>query len=188
LAIGTIAGAYGFDTGLDDYRWDTRPALQWGAQATIHRGRLAGGVRMWRTQTTQSSGIPGETRAPKVNLTAVEMLAQVRLASYWRLELWGAAHGGRIHMGYDPDRLTFNPGGTGIPITVDYKSISEWDFGAGIEVRSEITNGMALSLHAEQSSFTLDTAHRSGTEIVQSRERFYSWQVRLQVSWLVHLG
>jgi hypothetical protein len=188
LAVGTIAGVYAFDPRLDNYRWDTRPAMQWGAQAAVVRGRFAGGLRAWRTKTSQGSGIPGESRAPTVNVTAIEVMAQVRIINYRRVELWSAVHSGRIHMGYDPDRLTFNPGGAGIPVTVDYKSISEWDFGAGIEVRSQIARGVALSLHAEQSSFALDTAHRNGTEVLRSRERFYSWQVRLQIAWLVPLG
>ncbi len=188
LAIGPMAGALGLDRDLADYRWDTRPALQAGAHATLYRGRFGAGLRFWRARTTQASGIPGESQAPRVNLTGIELVGQVRFVTYAGVELWGSAHGGRLHLGYDPDQLTFDLGLTSGPVTVDYEPISEWDLGLGLELRGELTTHMALSLQAESSTFALDTSHRRGDEIVQSRERFYGWSLRLQVSWLLSLG
>ena len=188
LAVGPAAGGLVFDQDLADFRWDTRPAVQSGLRATVYRGRLATGIRILRTHTTQASGIPGETRVPQVNLTAVDILGQARVMRFGGAELWGSAHGGRLHLGYDPDKLAFDPGGGSGVITVDFKPISVWDFGFGLEVRGELRRNIALSLHGEGSTFALDTAHRLGNEIVLSRERFYNWSLRLQFSWLLKLG
>jgi len=186
LAIGPFVGAVVFDQSLSNYRWDTRPAIQTGLQTTLYRGRVGAGIRLWRTHTTQSTGIPGTTDAPRVNLTGVDVVGAVRALSYRGVELWGSGHGGLLHLGYDPDQLTVNTGG--IPITVDYKPITEWDFGVGIEIRREMTRQMALSLQGDWSSFALDTARRVGAQIVESRERFYGWSLRLQASWLMDLN
>jgi len=188
LAVGAVGGAVAFDEHLADYRWDTRPAAQAGMQATLYRGRFGAGARVWRAHTTQASGIPGETRVPRVNLTALEMLAHVRVAAVRGIELWGSAHGGLLHLGYDPDELSFDTGGGAGAVTVRYAPISEWDYGLGAELRRELGGQLALSLQAEWSAFALDTAHRSGAEIVESRERFHSWSLRMQVSWLLNLG
>ena len=187
LAIGPLIGATALDQSLANYRWDTRPALQSGVQATLYRGRFGAGVRVLRSQTTQGSGILGATEAPQVNLTSFDIIGEARVVRYLGAELWGTAHTGLLHLGYDPDQIVFDPGAGG-PITVAYDPISEWDFGLGLEVRRELMTHMALSLQAEGSTFALDTARRRGNEIVQSRERFYGWSLRLQVSWLLNLG
>jgi uncharacterized protein YegJ (DUF2314 family) len=91
-----------------------------------------------------------------------------------------------LFLAYDPDHLTFDPG-AGEPITVAFDSISEWDYGFGTEIRGAVTAQLALALQADHTSFSLDTAHRSGDEIVASRERFDQWSLRLQVAWLLSL-
>ena len=187
LAVGPALGVTLPDRSLDDYRWDVSPALQSGAQATIYRGRFAAGVRVLRSRTTQSSGIPGATQAPDVNMTSFEVVALVRAVEFKGAELWGSVQSGLLHMGYDPDRLTFDPGAGG-PVTVDYDPISELDVGLGLEVRGELMTHVALSLQAEATTFALDTVHRRGNEIVEGRDRFYGWSLRLQVSWLLGLG
>lgn len=186
LGVGPMIGGLTFDPNLDNYRWDIGPTLQTGAQAMLYRGRLATGARAWFTRTTQASGIPGETEAPRVNVTAIEWVGGGRVASYRGVELWGAVHGGRLFLTYDPDQMTFDPG-VGEPITVAFDSISEWDYGFGAEIRGALTAQLALALQAEVSSFSLDTAHRSGDEIVESRERFDQWSLRLQLAWLLSL-
>jgi hypothetical protein len=188
LGIGPTVGGLLFDPDLANYRWDTQPALQTGLQATLLRGRFAAGSRLMRTHTTQASGIPGESQAPRVNLTGVEILGQVRVIGYRGIEMWGLASLGRLYLSYEPDQLTFDVGGITEPITVDYTPISEWDFGFGLELRADLMNQLAIALQAERSTFALDTAHRRGDEIVESRERFYSWSLRLQLAWLFHLG
>ena len=186
VAVGPTIGGLALDPSLENYRWDVAPALQMGAQASLFRGRFAGGLRAWRSYTTQATGIPGETRSPRVALTGLECIAQGRMVSYRGVELWGAVHGGRLFLAYDPDQLTVDTG-AGSSVTVDFDSISEFDYGFGIEIRGDLTPQLALALQAERTSFSLDTAHRSGDEIVESRERFSPWSLRAQVSWLWNL-
>ena len=104
------------------------------------------------------------------------------------VELWGTGYAGRLHLGYDPDRLSFDPGGLAEPVTVVYEPISEWEFGYGAQLRGEPTKHLALAIEAGRSAFALDTAHRRGDEIIQSREWFHGWNIQLQISWLVTLG
>jgi hypothetical protein len=186
IGIGALAGGIAFDPTLDNYRWDVTPTLQTGVQAMLIHGRFATGARLWLAHTTQASGIPGETQAPRVNATAIEWVGEGRAVSYRGVELWGAVHGGRLFLAYDPDQLTFDAG-VGTPITVSFDSISEWDYGFGIEIRGDLTAQLALALQADHTSFSLDTAHRSGDEIVASRERFDQWSLRLQAAWLWNL-
>jgi hypothetical protein len=185
MEIGVVVGGIALDPHLEDYRWDTAPALQSGAHATVLRGRFGAGARVWRSSTTQASGIPGEDTAPQVGMTGVEVTGQVRAGSVRGIELWGSLHGGRLFLGYDPESLTFDVGGS--PVTVVYEPIAEWDYGLGAALRGELGSHMALALQADLTSFSLDTAHRRGDEIVESRERFSTWNLRAQVSWVFGL-
>ncbi len=183
IGVGPLVGGIAFDPSLDDYRWDVAPTFQSGAQAMLFHDRFATGARLWFANTTQGTGIPGQTEAPQVNATAIEWIGQGRMISYRGVELWGAVHAGRLFLAYDPDELTVDPG-IGAPITVAFDSISEWDYGFGIEIRGRLTPQLALALQADRTSFSLDTAHRSGDDIVESRERFDQWSLRLQAAWL----
>jgi hypothetical protein len=188
LAIGPSLGVQVFDHNLADYRWDTKPAVVTGLQATLYRGRLAGGFRMGRSHTRQDSGIPGETRAPRVNKTDVVFTGHARVVKYRFFELWGAVSGGGMFLGYDPDRITFDIAGGLDPVTVTYESVSTWQYGLGTGLRSIIARHVAFSLEAERSTFFLDTAHRRADEIVYARESFSNWHFRIQVAWLVGRG
>lgn len=188
LAAGVFAGGLMVDKELENYRWDTRPSALTGVEVTLLRGRFAAGARLWGSHTTQASGIPGESQAPRVNLTGVGVLGRVRVLKLNVVELWGSGYAGRLHLGYDPDRLSFDPGGPAEPITVVYDPISEWEFAYGAQLRGEPTRQLGLAIEAVRSAFALDTAHRRGDEIVQSREWFHSWSIQLSVSWLVTLG
>jgi hypothetical protein len=183
IAAGAAVGGLLLDPSLDDYRWDVTPALQTGVQVTLFRDRFATGARAWMSHTSQASGIPGQTQAPRVTVAAIEWVGQGRLVSYRGVELWGMVHGGRLFLSYDPDQMTFDAG-VGTPVTVAFDSISEWDYGFGAEIRRRLTAQLALALQAERTSFSLDTAHRSGDEIVESRERFDQWSLRVQAAWL----
>jgi len=183
LGVGPLLGGLAFDPSLENYRWDVSPSLQAGAQASLFHGPFAAGARAWRTHTTQATGFPGDSHAPRVALTGVELVGQGRMLSYRGVELWGAVHGGRLFLAYDPDQLVVDTG-IGSPITVAFASIAEWDYGFGIEIRGDLRPQLALALQAERTSFSLDTAHRSGDEIVASRERFDQWSLRVQASWL----
>lgn len=185
MEVGVALGGIAFDPHLADYRWDTAPALQSGAQLSLLRGRFGAGARVWRSGTTQASGIPGESQAPQVSMTGLELTGQIRALSVRGVELWGSVHGGRLFLGYDPASLTFDVGGQ--PVTVAYDPITKWDYGLGAALRGELGAHMALALQADVTSFSLDTAHRSGDEIVETRERFSAWNLRAQVSWVFDL-
>jgi hypothetical protein len=184
LEVGVAVGGIELDSDLQNYRWDTAPAWQSGMQATLLRGRLGAGASVWRSATTQATGLPGQATTPRVSLTGVDLVGQIRALSVRGIELWGTVHGGRLFMGYDPERLTFDPGGVGGPITVAFEPISEWEYGVGTSLRGELGAHMALALQADLTSFALDTAHRRGDEIVETRERFSAWNLRAQVSWV----
>ncbi len=186
MEIGVVIGGIALDPHLQDYRWDTAPALQSGAHATVLHGRMGAGLRFWRSATTQASGIPGEDMAPRVNMTGLEMTGQIRALSVRGVELWGSAHGGRLFLSYDPEAITFDVAGQ--PVTVAYQPISEWEYGVGAALRGELGPHMALALQADLTSFALDTAHRRGNEIVEARERFTTWDLRAQVSWVFGLN
>jgi hypothetical protein len=188
LAAGAFAGGIMIDRSLENYRWDTRPAPLTGAELTVLKGRFAAGARFWGARTTQASGIPGETQVPQVDLTGVGAVGSVRALTVSVLELWGTGYAGRLHLGYSPDRLTFDPGGLAEPVTVEYAPISEWEFGYGAKVRTELMRRLSVTVEAGRHAFALDTAHRRGDEIVESREWFNSWTVQLNIAWLVTLG
>jgi hypothetical protein len=188
LAVGPAIGACFFDPALANYHWDTHPALQSGVQATLYWNRLAAGARLTLAHTTQASGIPGAAASPRVNLTGITVVGEGRIVTCRGVSLWGSARAGQLLLGYDPDRMTFDTGGSTGTITVDFSPISEWSYGLGIEVRGDLTRQLALALQAESTTFALDTAHRRGSEIVESRERFFSWEVGLHLSWLVSLN
>lgn len=183
IDAGPIGGVTLLDSHLADYNWDTRPMLQAGAQVVGYYDRYGAGVRVWRAGTTQATGIPGATTVPRVALTSVEAVGEARIARSRGIELWGMAHGGRLHLGYDPERLAIDLGGGAGTVTVDYNAISEWDFGVGMGIRADLTKQLALTLQGENTTFALDTAHRNGAEIVEARERFYVWSFRARVSW-----
>jgi hypothetical protein len=187
LAVGPTAGALALDGALANYRWDVRPAAQWGARAALYRGRYGAELRIWRTGTVQGTGLAGVS-GPSVSLTAVEAAAEARIARYRAIELWSSVRGGRLHVGYEPDRLSFDPGGGGGTVTVDYNAISEWDFGAGLSCRASLARRLALALQVDTTSFALDTAHRVGSSVVLSRERYWNWSLLVELSWLIDFG
>jgi hypothetical protein len=186
LAVGPVAGAVLPDQSLANYRWDTRAAVATGLQATVYHRRLAAGLRLSKWHSSQATGIPGVSEVPRVNVSAIDLIGSVRAVHFGPAELWGSAHVGRTHLGYDPDAVTFDPG-VGGAVTIDFDPIWEWDYGLGAEVRAELTRQLALGLQAEMSTFALDTAHRVGSEIVEQRESFTSFSLRLQASWIVQL-
>jgi hypothetical protein len=181
VSVSPTIGGVMLDGDLADYRWDTQVAVQPGLRAALHRSRFAAGVRAAWFGTSQATGIPGESTVPEVHMTEVDLVLEAWVARTHGVELWASGHGGRLHMGYDPDHLTVDLGGPSEPVTVDYEPITEWCYGLGIEFRFAVARQLALGLQLEQTSFQLDTAHRSGDEIVESRERFTNWGLSLAV-------
>ena len=182
LAVGPVGGVLALDAALADYRWDTTPTPVWGLDARISAARVGLGVRVWRSGTTQSIGIPGESSAPDVKLTGTEALGAFRVASLAGVQLLASANVGALHLGWSPDRVTLPPLGAGSSIQVSFDPVTEWIGGVGITAQRRLFGGLDLSLGIERSWFQLDTAHRAGTEIVTGRDTFGNWMVRAQLS------
>lgn len=184
LATGLGAGAISPDQNLANYRWDTRPATLYGAQAAVGRGRVAAGLRYSRWGTTQGTGLLQGGPDPQVRLDTFELVGQYRLAEVAGIQLWGTALAGRVGLSYTPDQVIIDDSGAG-DITVNYAPITETSLGLGLELKREFGRKLTAALQAERSGFHLDTNHRRGDEIVSARENFANWSLRLQVSWLV---
>ncbi len=188
LAIEPFAGSVRLDPHLGDYLWNVEPRLVWGGQLVAHRGGAGVGARVWRASTAQSSGIPGESIEPSVRLTAAELVGEWRLLSAWGVGVAAVASGGRLHVGYAPDRATFVPPGSSVAVEVAYEPIDAWTGGAGLALRRPIAARLALGARVERSFFALDTAHRNGESIETRRETFANWSARLELSWRLPLG
>lgn len=185
LEAGPAAGGLGLDADLADYRWDTRPASLWGGRVLAGQGPLALGLCGWRAATTQSTGLPGEATAPRVALTTLAAVGLARVASPLGCELWLGGQAGRLHADWEPGELVVDQGGEAV--TVRFVDVDEWSLGVAAEIRRRLGRDLSLSLQAERSSWSLDTAHRVGDAIEYRRDRFANWTARLQVAWRWHL-
>ncbi|HKW12977.1 MAG TPA: hypothetical protein VJS69_00685 [Candidatus Krumholzibacteria bacterium] len=177
ISIAPVIGAMLFDPHLADYRWDTSVALQPGLRLGVHHARYSAALRTSWSATEQSTGLIGETEAPRVHLTQLDLALEGRIATLAGVELWGSGHGGRMFLGYEPDQMTVDAGGS--PVTVSFNAINEWCYGAGLAFRRDVARHLALGLQLDGTGFQLDTAHRSGSEIIESREGFMNWSLSL---------
>jgi hypothetical protein len=177
VSIAPVIGALALDSHLGDYQWDTSVAIQPGLRVALHHTRYAAALRTSWSGTQQSTGLAGENAAPEVHMTQLDLVLEGRIAAWKRVELWGSGHGGRLFLGYDPDEMTVDAGGS--PVTVSFDPITEWCYGLGIGFRGDVARHLALGLQLDRSTFHLDTAHRSGDEIVEARESFSNWSVSL---------
>jgi len=182
LSLGLLGGPALFDDHLADYRWSVTPRPSWGVQAMAGRGPWSTGVRLTRTGTTQLLGIPDPSSAARVNATGLEWVGQARFATVAGFELMAAASGGRLHLGYDPDRVEFTPGGSGTPVTVELSPVDNWIGGAGFGARRPLAGRWTAALSIERRIFSMETAHRDGGAIVVERERFGDWNARVELA------
>jgi len=187
LDLGVGVSALALDQALSDYRWETQPKAALGAHASALNKRWALGLDLRTTSTVQQSGIPGEPTAPRVALHSLELNASFRVAQWKGIQLWGQAHGGRMMMRYEPEQLLFSPPGGGEAIAVDYAPVNEWTGGLAAALRREFFGNLAFAAQLRHSSFSLDTSHRRGDEIVQQRQSFHNWSLGLSASWLLDL-
>lgn len=177
LSVAPTIGALSLDSHLADYRWDTSVSMLPGLQAGLHHARFSLALRTSWAGTEQATGLLDETAAPGVNLTQVDLALEGRLATLAGIEMAASGHGGRLFLGYEPDEMTVDAGG--VPVTVSFDAITEWCYGFGIAFRRDLARHLALGLQLDQTAFRLDTAHRSGDEIVESRESFSNWSLSL---------
>lgn len=182
LSIGGLFGSTQPDGELADYQWDTTPRASFGVQALAGNDRFASGLRVWNTRTTQHVGIPDQAAKATVHTTSVELVGQAKLATAWRTEVHAIAGGGLLHIGYEPERITIDSGGT--PIVVDLKALNEWVAGGGLALRRRLASAWSAGLELDYRIYGLDTAHRNGNDIEFSRETFGDWSARLELAWL----
>jgi hypothetical protein len=173
LSLGLLTGADKPDARLANYQWNTTPHAAWGAQALVGVGRLAGGLRVWTTGTTQQLD---PAAAADVRSTSVELVGQARVASLGIADLVAVASAGRVHMGYHPDQVTIAGS------TVDLRPIDEWIGGGGLAMRRTLIAGWSLGLEVDYRRFALDTAHQQGGTVVQARESFNDWSARFELA------
>ncbi|MGH2570898.1 MAG: hypothetical protein ACRDGR_06715 [bacterium] len=182
VSVAPSGGVLLLDPALENYRWDISARPLWGLAATASRGRAEAGFRVWRSGTTQATGIPGETFAPDVGLTVAEVIGGWSVARGAGIALLASASAGMLHLGWSPDRATLDPFGVGSPVEVSFDPITEWTGGVGISARRGVAGGLGLALGVERSWFRLDTTHRAGDEIVGRRETFGQWIVRAELT------
>jgi hypothetical protein len=183
ISVGLLSGSTRLDPALADYQWNVTPRLDWGAQTLVGRGRFAGGLRLWRTQATQQID-PAASMNANVRATSSELVGQARLASALGCELTGVASTGVLHLGYHPDQVTITPPGGGAPIAVDLEPVNAWIGGAGLGVRRSLLGPWAAGVTVDHRFFSLDTAHRNGSQIEYGRQAFSDWCARLELAWV----
>lgn len=182
VAAGPSAGGLGLDEDLADYRWDTRPATQWGGRVLAGRGPFAVGLCAWRAGTSQGTGLPEVDDEPQVALSTLSAVGLVRVASPLGCEVWLGGQAGRLHASWEPGELVVATGG-GAPVTVAFEDVDELCLGFTAEVQRRLGRGLVAAVQAERSTFALETAHRRGDVIELDRDRFSTWSARVQLAW-----
>lgn len=180
LSVGLLTGSTQFDAELADYQWDTTPRLGWGLSGLVGRGRFAAGLELWRTGTTQAIGDLGA--APEVHATSLELVGEARIVGRWGTDLWVRGHGGRLRLGYQPDRITIQPPGPVSPIEVELAPVAAWIGGAGAALRRPVASRWTVGLGVDARVFAIDTAHRSGDTVVYGRRSFGDWSIRCEIA------
>jgi hypothetical protein len=181
--ITALAGAVQLDGRLADYQWDVNPRGAWGAEATVGRSRLAGGVRVWSSTTRQSLDPTVASASPLVHSTSLELVLRGDMLERWGGRLVATASGGWLHLGYDPDRLVIDGGG--VPVTVDLAPIDTGVMGGGLGVERSLGARWLAGVELDHRFFDLDAAHQSGGSTVLRRERFGDWNARFRIGWAV---
>jgi hypothetical protein len=186
LSLGLLAGSTLLDPHLGDYQWDTRPRPDFGALAMLSRGRVRLGLRAWRSATEQRLQLPGGEVAPSVAATSLELLAGARIASFAGAGISAGVSAGRLRLTWQPDHVTVDTGAGLSEVT--FVPIDEWTLGAGLALERPLARHWAASASLDRRFFRLDTAHRSGAGVIDARETFGDWSLRLGLSRVFHLG
>jgi hypothetical protein len=180
ISIGILSGVTQPDRKLADYQWDTVPRLGWGGQAVVGGRAWSAGLRLWTASTTQRLDAQDPDARSTARWTSLEVVGRRRLATLLGNQVAALASAGRVHLGYDPDRITFDVNGT--PVTVVLEPVDEWIMGAGVSLQRPLGASWDLGLEIERRRFELDTAHRDGDAIEYARESFGDWSARLAIA------
>jgi hypothetical protein len=182
VTLGVLTGVLKPDAKLADYQWDTSPQLAWGAEALAGTGRFDAGLRLLQYDTTQEMQLTGAPPSVRVRSTSLDLLGRVRVATVWGTHLAAAASMGRVHLGYDPDRLDVPlPGGSSLE--VEFAPVDEWIVGGGLAVTRPLARVWDLGLEVDYRAFSMETAHQAGGTVVLERQWFGDWGARLGLGW-----
>jgi hypothetical protein len=180
--VGVLGGWSLPDRGLDDFAWDVSPHPSWGAQALATLGPAALGLRYTRSSTTQDLGAASSVASARVRSSALELVARGDLVGLEGFGggLYAVASAGRLHLGYDPDRVTMDTGSG--PVDVELAPVGTWTYGGGLGVKRGLAAGWNVALETTHRRFELDTAHRNGGEVTYERRNFGEWSARVALS------
>lgn len=188
LDAALFGGTIALDGRLGDYRWDTGPLPLFGAELTARRGAWAAGVRFWRSETSQATGIPGGAPAPSVRLDCAALVGEWRFATLFATELSLSGSAGMLQVAYSPDRIVLSGGGgarIGEPLAVDLEGVREASGSAGLKATRPLPAGAFVSAGVERFYFGFDTAHQADGRIVEEREIFGQWIGSLELGWRI---
>ena len=182
LAVGLLGGLALPDSRFADYRWNVDPRAAWGVEMLAGRGRLAAGLRVAGSRTTQTIGLPDPASTAAVRSTSFELVARGTIVSLAGFDLATTAGGGRLHMGWAPDHVEATVGGT--PVSVDLAPVDTWMAGGGFALTRDLPGPWRAGLGLERRFFSMETAHRSGSSIVTGTQTFGDWNARVELQWL----
>jgi len=184
LSLAALGGVTLPDRSLDDYQWQIAPHSSWGAEALVGRGAWAAGLRTWTTATHQEVGAPGAPSTTRVSTTSWEAVARSTVASVRAISVSLGASVGRVRLAYAPDRVTIATAGG--PLEVAFAPVTDWVGGAGLGFQRPLGPRWRAGLQVEHRIFALDTAHRSGDQIIEERSTFGDWSARVALERKTH--
>lgn len=182
LSVSPRAGQLLLDTSLQDFRWDVRAQTRLGLELSAQRGAWSVALSADRSRTTQSTGIPGASVAPRVNWTELALQLRRHVDLPGGLSAYGGVRGGRLFLSWDPQRLSLSAPGVSGTIDVVYDDLSSWVVGPQLGLSWALHPLVELVGMGELSHFQLDTAYQSGGSIIEERRGFTSWQWSLGVA------
>ena len=184
LSLAALGGVTLPDPSLDDYQWQISPHGSWGGEALVGRGAWAAGVRAWTTATQQEVGAPGAPATTRVSTTSWEAVARSTVATVRAVSVSVGASVGRVQLAYAPDHITIATAGG--PLEVAFAPVTDWVGGAGVGFQRPLGARWRAGLQLEHRIFALDTARRSGDQIIEERSTFGDWSARIALERHTH--
>lgn len=183
LGVRAGLGVALLDVDLRDHGWNVEPRTSFEVAGVATPGPVRMAVGMTLVSTTQASGILGDELPPSVRLTGGSASIDLRAVEAFGMEAWPGLRVGMLHLGWDPDHITYDLPGLGAPLEVRYEAVTEPTYGVGLSVERPLTPSWRLGAMANHDWFGLDVSRREGDDVHVRRETFGSWSVRLAVTW-----
>jgi hypothetical protein len=182
FGVAVQGGVVGLDEDLDHYAWDVGPRPALGLVARVASGPWGAGLRLreWTTEQSTGSGADSDVRVQGI---AVEATGRFQATAVAGARILASGGAGRLFVGYEPDHITLNLAPGAAPVTVAFAPIETWLFSLGVGVERPLGDHIVLGAELERDFFSLDTAHRSGSVIVNERESFGATNLRLTLAW-----